>query len=148
MLALVQPVAAAQDATSDRSSPLWQALAFAPPGTALVAVTDWDLPRGEALLDRIRHRAGPPRPAAPARLEVLAGPGAIASDALQVARAHGTGELTMPVWGTLTAVTVLAGRARLGELDLPAGRTAAVPASWRGRLALTAGHAVLAAAVA
>jgi mannose-6-phosphate isomerase len=113
-----------------------------------VAVTDWDLPRGEALLDRIRRRAGPAAPEAPARVEPLAGPGGLSSDALRVARLHGTGAAELPDWELLRAVTVLGGGLRLGSLALRAGQTAAVPAGWRGSVALERAHAIVSAAPA
>lgn len=112
-----------------------------------IAVTDWSLPRGDALLRRVRRRAGPPDPTGIARVESLAGPDGLSSDALRVARLHGTGEVDFPRWDALVALTVLAGRVRIGPLEVGAGRTAAVPASWRGRASLRNAHAVLAAAV-
>jgi hypothetical protein len=108
-----------------------------------LAVTDWDLPRGAALLHRVRRRAGVPELRGAAQVDELAGPGGIPSDALRVARLHGNGELPLPRWDVLRAVTVLAGVIRLGELEVRAGRTAAVPASWRGPAVLDAAHAIV-----
>ncbi|HJL19114.1 MAG TPA: class I mannose-6-phosphate isomerase [Sandaracinaceae bacterium LLY-WYZ-13_1] len=113
---------------------------------AALDVTDWRLPRGDALLSRVRHRAGPPMVDGDARLEGLAGPdGALRSEALAVARLSGTGTLRPPAWGVLRGLTVLSGTVRLGDLALGPGRSAAIPARWHGPLTLDRGHAILAA---
>lgn len=112
-----------------------------------LAVTRWDLPRGEALLARIRHRAGPAAPEGPPRIEALAGPGgAIPSASLRVARIHGSGRLAWPAWGALTALTVLAGRVTIAGVTVDAGRTCAVPARFAGTLELASAHAIAASA--
>ena len=111
-----------------------------------LAVTRWDLPRGEALLERVRVRAG--APCTEARVEALCGPSdaPLRSEALAVARLSGTGEVTMPDWNLLTGLTVLDGVVTLGDLRVPRGRSAALPASWRPRIAqLEGAHAIIAA---
>lgn len=110
-----------------------------------LGVTRWDLPRGEALLSRVRHRAGPPP--TEATVELLSGEGApLRSDALAVARVAGTGVVTLPDWDRLAGLTVLSGEVTLGDRVVPAGRSAALPARWRPRQAtLKQAHAILAA---
>ncbi|MFK7992401.1 MAG: type I phosphomannose isomerase catalytic subunit [Sandaracinaceae bacterium] len=107
-----------------------------------LSVTRWDLPRGESLLDRIRHRAGPPR-MAEARVEVLRAPHA--STPLSTARVSGSGSLPLPFGGQLRALTVLAGRATVGGAELGPGHTAAVPACFEGLVQLTDAHATVCA---
>jgi mannose-6-phosphate isomerase class I len=99
-----------------------------------LAVTRWDAPREQALLDRIRLRAGPPDPSAPARSDPLCGArGPVTSDALEVARLHGDGPLQLNPKPRLRALTVVAGAVHLrGEgfdLRVGRGRSAALPAS-------------------
>lgn len=104
-----------------------------------LAVTRWDLPRGDSLLDSIRVRAGPPP--SEARVEVLR------EGALAVARIAGSGEVTLPMSDTLAGLTVLAGSVTLGSLEVPRGRTAALPRVWSPRRArLDGAHAILASA--
>ncbi|HEY8427186.1 MAG TPA: class I mannose-6-phosphate isomerase [Sandaracinaceae bacterium] len=110
-----------------------------------LAVTDWAAPRGEALLARARLRAGVPDLRASARLEVLAGLEGLASAHLRVARLSGSGAIELPAWNALAALTVLEGAVVLGDRVVEAGRTAAVPAAWRGRAELEGAHAILAA---
>ncbi len=114
-----------------------------------LAVTRWDLPRGQALLRRVHVRAGAPERSGPASWLDLAGPvgsAVIAWDALRVARLSGTGALPWPAWEALCALTVLAGTVQLGgELHVPSGRTAAIPAAWRGSVELRDAHAIVAA---
>lgn len=112
-----------------------------------LAVTRWDLPRGEELLRRVRTRAGRPDPSGPALLRELAGPdgAALRWDSLRVGRLEGTGRLALPGWETLRGITVLAGEILLGPLCVPAGRTVAIPAAWRGSIELRGAHAIVAA---
>lgn len=102
-------------------------------------VTRWDLPRGRALLDHIRVRAG--RPPDEARVEPLN------DGELRVSRVAGTGSVLLPSSATLAGLTVLEGSVTLGELEVPRGRTAALPPSWAPRRArLASAHAILASA--
>lgn len=114
-----------------------------------LSVTRWDLPKGDALLARVRVQAGrPERDGAPQLLE-LAGPSPssrIVWNSLHVARMSGTGSLALPRWGSLRGLSVLEGSVRLGDLEVPAGRTAAIPASWDGPTVLDQAHAILSAA--
>jgi len=101
-------------------------------------VTRWDLPRGEALLDRIRVRAGAPAlGGAPTRRVLVDGP------PLSVARLGGDGVVDLPPRPTLAALTVLAGAVELGSIRVGAGRSAAVPAGWTGSARLRAAHALM-----
>lgn len=101
-------------------------------------VTRWDLPRGEALLDRVRVRAGAPALDAPPAHRALAeGP------PLTVARLCGDGALTFGARPTLSALTVLDGAVEVGAIQVEAGRTAAVPAGWTGPIRLHEAHAMV-----
>lgn len=110
-----------------------------------LAATDWSLPRGTALLERVRLRAGPVDRDAPARLEPLAAPAdaPVFCSALRVARVVGRGVLTLPWEGSLRALTVLEGAIELGRIVIEAGRTAAIPASFTGGATLRGAHAIL-----
>jgi mannose-6-phosphate isomerase len=116
-----------------------------------LAVTRWDAPRGQRFLDGARVRAGAPEPAGVPRCEALCGlDGPLRSAELQVARIHGTGTLEVPPWGALVALTVLDGAVTVrqphGALEVPRGRTAALPAALPGfSFALQGAHAVLSA---
>jgi mannose-6-phosphate isomerase class I len=112
-----------------------------------LAVTDWSLPRGDALLDRVRTRAGSVDLAAAARIEALCGSGApIGSDRLRVARMTGTGRLDMAQADSLCALTVLEGSIRIGDIEVRKGRTAAIPASFGGFALLDRAHAIVSSA--
>jgi mannose-6-phosphate isomerase class I len=119
-----------------------------------LAVTRWDAPRGQELLDRVRYRAGDPDPSAPARREPLGGEGGpIASDALQVARLVGTGPLRLQPEPRLRGLTVVHGSVRLrGDgftVDVGCGRSAALPAHLGPTTAdLEGAHAILCSASA
>ncbi len=112
-------------------------------------VTNWDLPRGEALLERIRYRAGAPRSSDDARLEVLVGPtGPLFSQQFDLQRLSGTGALELPRATVLRALTVLRGRLELhGDhepVELLQGQTAALPACLDStRAKLVDAHAIL-----
>lgn len=113
--------------------------------------TDWAAAREGALLARIRHRAGPFDLTTPAVLEPLGGPrGPIVSSELAVARVAGTGSLLLDGEARLRALTVVEGRITLkGDgytVEVPAGRTAALPARLGpARLELERAHAALSA---
>lgn len=113
-----------------------------------LAVTAWDAPRGAALLSSIRHRGGPADTSGRARLETLGAPeGPAISNALWVGRLHGSGSAVLPASG-FRAVTVLTGEVLVagpeGPLLVPAGRSAALPASGsERRVELSAAHAIV-----
>lgn len=108
-----------------------------------LAVTAWDAPREEALLKRIRYRAGAPDLLAPLTVTALCGPGlgdpdrgdqqtGVNSAFLSVARVAGTGEAALPPSEFLRSVTVVSGRLSLhtpqGQIDVGRGRTAILAA--------------------
>jgi len=103
-------------------------------------VTRWDLPRGEALLDEVRVRAGVPDvSAAPTCMPLGAPP-------LSVSRLSGTGELPLAAPDTPSALTVLEGQIELAGISVGPGRTAALPPGWRGTTQLAGAHAILSSA--
>jgi mannose-6-phosphate isomerase len=112
-------------------------------------VTDWEGPRGDALLDRVCHRAGPAPIGGTATLEVVAGNnGPIRSEFFLIQRLAGSGDLVLPVHDRLRSLTVLGGQVTLhdGEaaLELGRGQTAALPACLGPlRVEVDAAHAML-----
>ncbi|MBC7170876.1 MAG: class I mannose-6-phosphate isomerase [Polyangiaceae bacterium] len=114
-----------------------------------LAVTAWQAPRERALLERIRLRAGEALVDSAARSEVLAGPdGPIASTDLKIARLSGTGIVELEHEPRLRGLTVVEGSITLrGDhfaVEVPAGRTAALPAALGGVVAeLDRAHGVL-----
>lgn len=112
-----------------------------------LASTDWSLPRGDALLARVRLRAGPADRASTARVEHFCAPSGapLVSSALRVARLAGSGEVTLPAWPVLRAITVLEGEVELEGLVIEAGRTAALPAAFTRPARLRGAHAIVAA---
>lgn len=111
-------------------------------------VTRWDAPREEALLARIRLRAGTPHCEGPVRIDPLCGPGGgLPSEHLWVERWSGTGSIAPAARDRLLGVTVLAGELELttagGSLVVPSGRSAVVPARVGGLgVALDRAHAL------
>jgi mannose-6-phosphate isomerase len=96
-------------------------------------VTHWEGLRGNALVDRIRHRAGPAPIDGSANLAVLVSPGGpLRSEVFSLQRLAGSGALELPASDRLRSLTVLDGRVVLrdGEsiLELARGETAALPA--------------------
>ncbi|MDB4928675.1 MAG: Mannose-6-phosphate isomerase, partial [Myxococcaceae bacterium] len=103
--------------------------------------------RGDALLARCRLRAGAPDLAGAATWVELCGRDAgLRSEHLHVARAHGTGELELPDWDSLRALTVVDGEVTLDGLTVRRGQTAALPARPAVRRAsLSGAHAIVSA---
>jgi mannose-6-phosphate isomerase len=112
-------------------------------------VTDWEGLRGDALVDRIRHRAGPARIDGSATLDVLVSPGGpLRSEVFSLQRLAGSGALELPASDRLRSLTVLDGRLVLREgestMELARGQTAALPACLGPlRVHLDEAHAVL-----
>jgi mannose-6-phosphate isomerase len=101
-----------------------------------LAVTDWAAASDASWLARQRSALGVPDLDAAARCDALCGPlpeAAVKSDYLRVARLSGTGSSRLPLWNTLSALTVIEGslvlRGAFGSVRVAAGATAAVPAS-------------------
>lgn len=119
-----------------------------------LAVTDWDAPRGDALLRRIRRRAGRAAVDGPARVDALCGPdGPTPSEHLRVSRLAGTGHVALPPEPRLRGLVVVAGCVTVGEGDdavrVERGRSAVLPASTPAPMCrLEGAHAVLASAPA
>ena len=112
-------------------------------------VTRWQGPRGDALLNRVRRRAGPARINATARLESLVGgQGPLHSAIFSLQRLTGSGVLEVRGQDRLRSLTVLDGRLMLhdGEtvVAVPRGQTVALPACLdRLRVELHSTHAIL-----
>lgn len=115
-----------------------------------LAVTDFDAPRGEDLLTRIRRRTGAPDVRGRAVLTPLSSEaGPLVSASLEVSRVSGTGVVRLPSPPRLRAITVLEGSVALGGVVARRGRTLAVPASSAGaEVELEGAHAIVSAAVA
>ncbi len=117
--------------------------------TRALDVTDWAGPRGDHLLQRIRHRAGIARVDGDARLETLCGQdGPVVSSIFRIERLVGTGALELPGGESLRSLTVLDGSVRFeseeGVAELSKGRTAALPPTNESRrVVLDRSHAVL-----
>lgn len=113
-----------------------------------LAVTRWDAPRGAALLERCRVRAGSPDPGAEPTWAQLCGREAgLASEHLRVARLHGTGVIELPEWDRLSALTVVDGAITIDGVSVSRGQTCALPAKLTTRRATLEGaHAIIAAA--
>lgn len=97
-------------------------------------VTQWDGPRGDALVDRIRYPAGAPATDDEASLETLtSATGPLRSSSFFLRRLAGTGHIELPPEDRLRSLTVLEGTLTLhdGEttVELGRGQTAALPAS-------------------
>ena len=100
-----------------------------------LSVTDWRRAGDPRWLATQRTTLGVADVRAAADCAALCGPtGApVSSPFLCAARLAGSGALDLPSWGTLRALTVIEGVVRLrgafGELQVPRGMTAAVPAA-------------------
>jgi mannose-6-phosphate isomerase len=97
-------------------------------------VTNWDGPREQRLIDRIRYRAGPASSSGAASLEVLASRGGpLRSGVFSLQRLTGSGSLELHTDDHLRALTVLAGTLSLrcgrDRVEVCGGQTAALPAS-------------------
>lgn len=114
-----------------------------------LAVTEWEGPRGRALLDEIRHSSGPADLAGAARIESLAGEaGPLQSESFVLHRLSGSGRVDLPAENRLRALTMLGGCATLhhGEesIEVRRGRTVALPAGLGVlRAELGEAHAIL-----
>lgn len=114
-------------------------------------VTNWSGPRGTALLDRVRYRAGPALIAEAGRLDTLASAaGPLHSDVFRLQRLAGSGDLELGADDRLRSLTVLDGRLCIrdgeGTLELARGQTAALPACLGPlRVTLDEAHAVICA---
>lgn len=106
-----------------------------------LAVTRWDLPRGDALLARIRVRAGAPALEGPVVWRPLS-----EDPPVRVARLAGTGALSIEPGEALRGLTVLEGTVALGDVVVEAGRTAAIPAGWRGPARAERAHGIVSSA--
>lgn len=119
-------------------------------------VTEWERSSDAGWLERQRMAAGVPDLDGNAHCIVLCGPEASArvrSPFLRAARLAGTGVARLPDWGSLRALTVIEGSARLtgafGELTIPRGCTAAVAAGLHEvDCELDRAHAILSSVVA
>ena len=117
--------------------------------TRAIEVTDWEGPRGSALVDRIRYPAGPAPINDSATLERLASPtGPLRSKSFFLRRLAGSGPIELPAENRLRAITALGGELVLGEEDMALtllqGQTAALPASLGPlRVELHSAHAML-----
>lgn len=98
-----------------------------------LAVTRWDAPRGPAFLERVRARVRVELASAPTLVRVAGRGARLASDALEVAVLAGTGTLDAPRADAVECWTVVDGSVRLMgagfDVEIPRGRSAAVPAS-------------------
>jgi mannose-6-phosphate isomerase len=112
-------------------------------------VTRWSGPRGDALVDRIRHRAGPGAIDGEALLELLASAGGpLRSDVFRLQRLTGSGGVELAPEDRLRSLTVLDGRLAIDDgettLEVPRGCTAALPACLgRAHIELDAALAML-----
>jgi mannose-6-phosphate isomerase class I len=118
-------------------------------------VTDWVRSSDPAWLAKQRCSLGPAARSGAAKLEPLCGPGSdqpVCSEYLRAARLSGDGELCLPRWRTLAALTVIEGEVELrgafGRLSVPRGRTAALPAQAEFVCELRGAHALLSSVVA
>jgi len=94
-----------------------------------LSVTRWDAPRGSALLDGCRLRAGAPElRGAPTWTSLCGRDDGLRSEHLHVSRLHGTGTIELPDWDSLRAVTVLDGVVHIGGVTIARGQTAALRA--------------------
>jgi mannose-6-phosphate isomerase class I len=96
-------------------------------------LTDWEGPRGRALVDRIRYPSGTAQTRDSATVETLVSKtGPLQSECFFLRRLAGSGRVELPVEDRLRAFTVLEGSAILSHgderIEVRQGRTAAIPA--------------------
>lgn len=114
-----------------------------------LSVTRWDQPRGKALVDRVRFRAGAVDLDCSPQLQLLVGPTApLDSPAMGVCRLSGTGEHVLVPMPRLRGLTVIAGTVRHegaeGSVTVRSGESAVVPAcAPTTTLVLESAHALL-----
>jgi mannose-6-phosphate isomerase class I len=114
-----------------------------------LAVTSWSGPHGDALLERISHRAGAATVDGSCLLEPLVGAaGPLRSDIFELQRLTGSGALQLGSHHRLRALTVLDGHLVLGDgesaLGVARGQTVALPACLGAlQLELDAAHAIV-----
>jgi len=114
-------------------------------------VTEWEQSRGRALLDRIRHRAGPAASKGDARLETLCSrEGPLVSSTFRIERLVGSGTVELQKHDGLSSLTVLEGQVNIdageGFVRVGRGRTAALPpSSVAYRATLERAHALVCA---
>ena len=121
-----------------------------------LAVTDWTQASDATWLALQRCTLGEPDRAAAARCDVLCGRGPAAgvrSAYLRAARLVGTGNVRLPGWDCLCALTVIDGslslRGEFGTLRVERGMTAAVPAALSDLVCeLDQAHALVSAVMA
>jgi mannose-6-phosphate isomerase class I len=121
-----------------------------------LAVTDWALTSDPDWLAQQRTALGEPRLSEAASCSVLCGPepaAAVRSPYLRAARIAGTGQLTLPSWNTLRALSVIEGAVVLhgdfASVRVERGCSAALPAGL-GAVAceLFSAHALVSSTVA
>ena len=112
-------------------------------------VTQWTGPRGETLVEQIRHRAGRASIEGDAKLEALVSEtGPLQSDVFRLQRLAGSGGVELASDDRLRSITVLDGRLAIDDghttLEVPRGCTAALPACLgHVHIELDAAHAVI-----
>jgi mannose-6-phosphate isomerase len=111
-----------------------------------LAVTTWERVQRDDFVESIRVRAGTCHIDGAPSLLPLAGPGALTSEWLRVARLTGTGSVQLPSHGTLLGITVLSGAVHVAGVRAERGRSMVVPAELSGAEAeLSQAHAIVSA---
>lgn len=111
-----------------------------------LAVTDWEAPQGDALVDSLRVRLGACDLSAEAKVEALCGPEAALSFAyLSAERVVGTGSIELSGASTCQSLTVVEGEVEIAGVVVSAGRSALIPADGGNlTLSLRGAHALMA----
>lgn len=111
-----------------------------------LAVTDWQAPRGEALINSLRLQLGSPDLSAEAGVETLCAPeAALTFPYLCAERIVGTGPLALSPTETCRSLTVVEGEVELGGLVVSSGRSALIPVHSGALVATLRGaHALIA----
>jgi mannose-6-phosphate isomerase class I len=111
-----------------------------------LAVTDWARFQRANFVEHIRLRTAPIALSEPPVVSVLSGADGLPNAFLAVSRLCGSGQVALPYRDCLQSITVLAGSVRVGNLSVPRGRSAVVPACAADLpLALEAAHAIVCA---